>query len=353
MIRVKRIKIYLITLWFFYCISFVSIDIYADSGENSVDISLSTAQGAEEFLLQEGNLAEFRAFVDKSTITIGEKVTYNLEIDIDSNLKVEFPTGFSELGGFVVKDFGKNDKKIGRNRIRKTQWYLLNTYTAGSYVIPAQSIKIESNNGQTRVLKTPEIFVQVKSVLDNEEESMELRDIKEPLSVNPGISTGLVLAFIIIGLIVGGIILWKSYLKKNITEKITPLLSPERIAFGELKRIESLGLIEKEMVKEYYYLVSLTLRTYLENRFFLKAPEQTTEEFLESVVSSDNLEGKHISLLKEYLNHCDLVKYAKFDPGKSRSKKLIETTRQFIKETAEDKEDNNNKNIRERKNNVC
>lgn len=337
MIRVKRIKIYLITLWFFYCISFVPIDIYADSGENSSDISLSGVEGVKEFLSREENSSELRAFVDKSTITIGEKVTYSLEIDVDSDLKVEFSTDFSELGGFVVKDFGKNDKKIGRNRIRKTQWYLLNTYTIGSYVIPAQSVKIKSNNGRIRVLKSPEIFVEVKSVMGDEEKNASLRDIKEPLSVNAGVSRGFVLAVIIVSLIAGGIVLWRFYFKKGDVKKRIPLLLPERIAFGELERIENLGLIEKEMVKEYYYLVSLTLRTYLENRFFLKAPEQTTEEFLESVIHSDSLEEKYISLLKEYLNHCDLVKYAKFDPGKSQSKKLIETTRQFIEETAEDK----------------
>ena len=100
--------------------------------------------------------------------------------------------------------------------------------------------------------------------------------------------------------------------------------------------------MEKSKIKEYYYLVSLALRTYLENRFSLKAPEQTTEEFLESVVNSDKLEGRHINILKEYLNHCDLVKYAKFDPGNAQAKALVDTTRQFIDETAKSKEEDNN-----------
>jgi len=295
--------------------------------------------GIERGLSQKGSLAELRAYVDKSAITIGEKITYTLEIDADNNLKVEFPSYVSGLGGFAVKDFGKDDKKIGRHRSRKTQWYLLDTYTTGSYVIPEQQVTVKLPDGKTETLRSPRIFVEVKSVIDNEKKEGGLRDIKAPLAVKIGIPVVLIIAAILIILTAGGIIFWKVYLKRFSAKKMEPALTPREIAFRELERIESLGLIEKKRIKEYYYLVSFALRTYLENRFFLKAPEQTTEEFLESVVRSDKLEGRYINILKEYLNHCDLVKYAKFDPGKSEAISLIETTRRFIEETVRDKEE--------------
>jgi hypothetical protein len=287
------------------------------------------------------DLAELRAYVDKSTITIGEKVTYTLEIDADNNLRIEFPSYVTGLGGFVVKDFGKDEKKIGRNWTRKKQWYLLDTYTTGSYVIPQQQITAELPDGRRETLKSPEIFVEVKSVIGEEGEDVGLRDIKKPLTVKKDAPVVLLTVILLIILIAAGLILWRLYLKKISVQKKEPSLPPDEIAFRELERIEGLGLLEKSKLKEYYYMVSLVLRTYLENRFSLKAPEQTTEEFLESVVNSDKLEGRHINILKEYLNHCDLVKYAKFDPGKAQAKALVDTTRRFIDETAKNKEEAN------------
>jgi len=371
---VKRISAYLLILLIFCCVNFISVDIHAAGEEDSSlslsqgvksadeesvkakpiqdedsatpqedetkpaqtlentqtsdtfeDASLSVKKETKESLSQKDSLAELRAYVDKSSITIGEKVTYTLEIDADNDLKVEFLSYVSGLGGFVVKDFGKDEKRIGRHCIRKKQWYLLDTYTTGSYVIPEQRVAIKLPDGKAKTLKSPQIFVEVKSVID------------DPII--------LIVAVVLIILTAAGIISWKLYLKKIAARRKEPVLTPHEIAFRELERIESLKLIEKSKIKEYYYLVSLALRTYLENRFCLKAPEQTTEEFLESVVRSDKLKGKYVNILKEYLSHCDLVKYAKFDPGKAQAKSLIETTRRFIEETAESKEESNSTEI--------
>jgi len=308
----------------------------------SSDTSLPIKKAVKESLPKGHDLVELRAYVDKSTITIGEKVTYTLEIDADNDLKIEFPSYVTGLGGFVIKDFGKDEKRIGRNRTRKKQWYLLDTYTTGSYVIPQQQITAELPDGRREALKSPEIFVEVKSVIDEKGEKAGLRDIKEPLAVGKGVPVILITAILLIILVAAGLILWKLYLKRITAQRKVPALTPDEIAFRELERIEGLGLLEKSKIKEYYYLVSLTLRTYLENRFSLKAPEQTTEEFLESIVNSDKLEGRHINILKEYLNHCDLVKYAKFDPGNAQAKALVDTTRRFIDETAKNKEEDNN-----------
>jgi hypothetical protein len=352
---VKKVNKYLLILAFVICISFVSLYSYAESGEGissktteqvqdrDVYKKLSLAEEKSIKGLSPGkhDLAELRAYVDKSAVTIGEKVTYTLEIDADNDLKIEFPSYVTGLGGFMVKDFGKDEKKIGRNRTRQRQWYLLDTYTTGSYLIPQQQVRVELPDGRRETLKSPEIFVEVKSLIGEEGEDVGLRDIKKPLTVKEDAPVVLITAILLIILVAVGAILWRLYLKKMAFRKKEPALSPDEIAFRELERIESLGLLEKSKIKEYYYLVSLALRRYLENRFSLKAPEQTTEEFLESIVNSDKLEGRHVNILKEYLNHCDLVKYAKFDPGKAQARALAGMTRRFIDETAKNKEEAN------------
>jgi hypothetical protein len=278
------------------------------------------------------SLADFSVFVDKSIITIGEKVKYTMQIEADESVNVEFPDDI-QFGGFAVKDFGREPrKKAGKNRIREKAWYVLDTYTVGPYVIPIQTVKIKLPNGSRKKLKSTEIFVEVKSVIEEEGEEKEgLRDIKDPLSIPASIPVGIVIMLIALG--VGGVFYWFNYKKNQDAKRLEPPLPAHERALNELQRIEGMGLIDQGQVKEFYFLVSNTLRKYLEDRFSLKAPEQTTEEFLENVSHSNDLEERYVELLKEYLYSCDLVKFARFVPGENEITTLLETTRHFIKET--------------------
>ena len=78
------------------------------------------------------------------------------------------------------------------------------------------------------------------------------------------------------------------------------------------------------------------MRQYIENRFGLHAPERTTEEFLDELRSSDALEEKFRPLLEEFLTHCDLVKFAEFQPTTADIQKMFDTTKQFIEATRAD-----------------
>ncbi len=287
----------------------------------------------EKSVKSEKSLAEFKAYVDKSLITIGDKIKYTMEIDADKSLNVEFPSYVSNLGGFAVTDFGKDEPvKSGRNRIRISQWYIMDTYTTGSYVIPSQYARVSSHDGKKHTLKSPEIFIEVKSVMGESSKNEGLKDIKFPLSISLGIPVSVYIILIIIIIAVTAVII--IYLKKKSKEVIEFSLPPHEQALLDLDKIEKMGLLENGQIKEYYYLVSNVLRVYLENRFSFRAPEQTTEEFLENIAKSDSiLEEKYINLLMEYLYHCDLVKYAKLEPERQVSEKLIETTRMFIEET--------------------
>ena len=61
-------------------------------------------------------------------------------------------------------------------------------------------------------------------------------------------------------------------------------------------------------------MVSDTARTYLEERFEFRAPERTTEEFLRELGGTDLLTGEQKESLGGFLESCDLVKFAKYEP---------------------------------------
>jgi hypothetical protein len=107
------------------------------------------------------------------------------------------------------------------------------------------------------------------------------------------------------------------------------------IAYAELERLLKEGFIEKGEIKAFYNGVSGVMRHYIENRFGLRAPERTTEEFLEEIEQSDLLEASWKAILGRFLSHCDMVKFAEFQPENRDIQNTFDTCKDFIEATRE------------------
>ena len=79
--------------------------------------------------------------------------------------------------------------------------------------------------------------------------------------------------------------------------------------------------------------VSQTLRLYLEERFTLRAPERTTEEFLVELQNSKHLTLDQKLSLGEFLQSCDLVKFARHEPTESNLRQLHDSALRLVDET--------------------
>ena len=79
--------------------------------------------------------------------------------------------------------------------------------------------------------------------------------------------------------------------------------------------------------------LSEVVRVYLEERFGLKAPDQTTEEFLASLPQSSELEPGLKPMLEEFLTQCDWVKFAQGDPGRIECERLHQMASRLVDET--------------------
>jgi hypothetical protein len=79
--------------------------------------------------------------------------------------------------------------------------------------------------------------------------------------------------------------------------------------------------------------VSAALRDYLEERFDFHAPERTTEEFLVELRATSRLAPAQKTSLGAFLESCDLVKFAKFEPPESALRELHECALRLVDET--------------------
>jgi hypothetical protein len=72
----------------------------------------------------------------------------------------------------------------------------------------------------------------------------------------------------------------------------------------------------------------------LEECFRLRAPERTTEEFLNDLSRTTLLTDKQKNSLAEFLQECDLVKFAKFEPPEDALRRLQACALRLVDETA-------------------
>lgn len=124
--------------------------------------------------------------------------------------------------------------------------------------------------------------------------------------------------------------LWKCWQKnKSQIPVIAPL--PAHIR-AKQKLQEALALIAQP--KPFVIAVSDAARWYLEERFNFRAPERTTEEFLHELQRTDLLTRDQKDSLGEFLQSCDLVKFAKYEPGESELREIFGAAILLVDETA-------------------
>jgi len=161
-----------------------------------------------------------------------------------------------------------------------------------------------------------------------------LRDIKGPLSLTSRFNILLLLGFLVVLAVL--VLLFTFLSRRKKASVIVPKRPAHEIAYEQLERLKAKDLIRLARFKEYYSEVSDIIRHYLENRFLLKAPEMTTEEFLFYVRDYGKLISGHKILLKEFLLACDLVKFAKYVPSFEEMDGIFVSAKKLVDETKEE-----------------
>ena len=137
---------------------------------------------------------EVSAQTDRTTATLSESVTFTLSAQYDKGLTVKLPEVGTQIAGLRITDFGEEGPKEVDNRLVHKKWYKLQADIAGSYIIPAQAVSYAGDNG-TRELKTPQIFIEVKSSLkpgpDAPKDIIDIKPLEEvPFNWRPYIWAG-------------------------------------------------------------------------------------------------------------------------------------------------------------------
>lgn len=156
----------------------------------------------------------------------------------------------------------------------------------------------------------------------------DIRDIAPPIDI----PTGLAWLWWTLGtlaVVITALLLWRWWRKRAAQVPVIPVVPAHVRAKQKLQ--EALALIAQP--KPFVIAVSDAARCYLEERFNFRAPERTTEEFLHELRRTDRLTRDQKESLGEFLTNCDLVKFAKYEPGEPELRSLHASAIRLVEET--------------------
>ena len=132
-------------------------------------------------------------------------------------------------------------------------------------------------------------------------------------------------AGIVLGIAVLGVIGW--WIRKR-SLRPKPEQSPRDRALQELNRVRG----EMEILTPYQFSIRVSdvLRRYVTEQYHLPVTRQTSVEFLSLLAKASPFSEDEKSLLEDFLNRCDLIKFARYDATTEDSHLLLEEATRFV-----------------------
>ncbi len=188
--------------------------------------------------------------------------------------------------------------------------------------------------GNTHSVKTPELTVTIEEVPPGPKDKGDIRGIKGvigPTAWSPW--WWALLAAILMG---AAAYAWMKRKKIIQGPPPPPPVPADVLALEKLQKLAQTDWLASGKTKDYYSAISDILREYLEKGFQISALERTTGEILRDMRKKTEIDTERQVKLRELLDTCDLVKFAKFRPEMEEGQEAHATAVKFISETRDD-----------------
>jgi len=274
----------------------------------------------------------FRIAADKKEMTIAEHLKLLLEVTAQEGYTARLPSFGEKLSSFGIVDYRDYPPSLEKDSTVVTRReYELEPFLSGEYQIPPMAVSFwQRGDTTTHKLESDTIRVQVLSLLPADKKNLEIKDIVSPLSFPSRwflwfiAGGGAAVAALLVFLLIRG--------RKKREEKI-PKLPAHELAFRRLEALIESGLLDEKRYREFTAKVADIMRYYIEDRFGLRAPERTTEEFFAEAKEGLDIDEDKRKMLEKFLTYCDLVKFAALEPTADDVKHTFDTCRDFVEAT--------------------
>ncbi len=153
----------------------------------------------------------------------------------------------------------------------------------------------------------------------------EFHDIAAPVDYSL-VPPWLIFVATFAGLILLGWVVWLIWRKRKQPQ---PPKLPRDTALDALEQIST----EIERISPYRFSIRVSdiLRRYVTEQYALPVTRQTSVEFLNALTNSSPFSEEETRMLENFLNRCDLIKFARYNATTADSRSLLEEATRFVK----------------------
>ncbi|MDD4872365.1 MAG: hypothetical protein PHR77_17575 [Kiritimatiellae bacterium] len=281
--------------------------------------------------------------VDPQVIRIDKDVILTVKISAPSEIEVTMPAMEDRLRGFIQNGMLDKEPVNHSGKITYERQLLLTPVISDEYrLAPFPIVYVDKGKSPaaTGWFASKPIIFDTAPIIDGKA-NKDINVSMQPIWIYPPFKTVALYFLLFTAGIAGLFLIWK--LLKKVRRQIQLMrMSPKERALEELAELLAKNLVEKSLVKEFYLELTMIVRRYIERAHSIRAPEQTTEEFLAAVTNDVRFSHEVITRLKSFLEAADLVKFAAYHPETNAITRATDTARGYVETDAADQDLRNN-----------
>jgi len=282
--------------------------------------------------------------VDSLQFFIGEQTNLTLDITLGAKQKLQLPAlkkGDQIIPNVEVVEILRPDTNVfdEGKRMEIIQRYTITAWDSSLYYLPPFEVTVDGKKYKSKSLALKVYTVDVDTLhTDKFFPPYPIMDVPFAWSDWKMIVAG---SFVVVILLIICVILFYHIVNGKPIVRIIrrkKILPPHKVAINEIERIKADRKWADEDSKEYYTLLTDTLRTYIKDRYGFNAMEMTSAEIIDRLISDNNEEA--LSELREIFTTADLVKFAKYNTLINENDANLVAALEYINQTKQEVDPN-------------
>ncbi len=269
---------------------------------------------------------------------LSDLVELEVVVTAQPDVVIKPPTFGDAVGDFLVRGYSERTPKPSSNSDGNTRvfHYQLEPVSSGTHLIRSVGIEFIDNRetseakGKSAFIESEPIEIKITTELGEQTPDLaNLEPMLPPVAIALSWSFWWIVVIVVVAILAA---IWFFYRRRQRREQVVQVRqqTPEEIAQAALAQLLSENLPAAGLFKEFYVRLTGVVRCYIEGTTGLKAPEQTTEEFLREMRVKEIFSSERSVRLTEFLEAADMVKYAGQKPGAEQIELSILRAREFV-----------------------
>jgi hypothetical protein len=265
---------------------------------------------------------------------VGDRLELVIDVRHPVGYSVTLPASVS-LPGFDVVSVDEGQPEITGDEARRQLHLVVQHFEVGDREVPSFPLTVVDPEGAVTTMDVPATpFHVTEQTAGEADPARREHDPAVSLRYPNELAERIVLA-VLLGLVLGALSAW-AWMRRRARRTAPPPAPPRpahEVAFAALDGLASRrdALLTDGRLAEYFVELTEITKGYLEGRFGLDALDRTTDEIRRALLrDAARIQPLDADEVVRFLARCDLVKFARFDPGPDEAKDALSRARELV-----------------------